>query len=239
LSVNKIEPELPIPWITSPPLTQEKSRTQGRPATQSHPEEGGDSTTRRIFPLGSIQWKNERRIRTKIGPRISKRPKPTTGPRLCRIVRGVFVKAGLAKKQEGQRRPMYDLRPHSLRKYFRTQLTALGVPVDYVEFWMGHKISTYHDIEVKGIEFLRNIYTTSGFGIRPKAKVEIYDVIEEMLRAKGYLVDKDLLMRAVSKPHRTVVTADMVEEDRKTMLRDAFMEMLREEFQKSAEVSKR
>ena len=162
-----------------------------------------------------------------------KRPQPTTAPRLCRIVRGVFVKAGLVKRLEGQVRPMYDLRPHSLRKYFRTQLTASGVPVDYVEFWMGHKISTYHDIEMKGIEFLRNIYAMSGFGVRPRAKIEVYDVIEEMLRAKGYLVDKDLLMRAVSKPHRTVVTG-ATEEDRKAMLRNAFIEMLKEEFEQTS-----
>jgi len=106
---------------------------------------------------------------------------------------------------------------------------SLGVPSDYIEYMMGHKISTYHDVRMKGIEFLRNMYAMSGFCIRPKEKVEVYDVIEEMLRAKGYFVDRDLLRRAVSKPHRSIVIGTAHEEERKGMLRRAFLEMLKEE----------
>jgi intergrase/recombinase len=42
---------------------------------------------------------------------------------------------------------MYDLRVHSLRKYFKTQMLALGVQADYVDYMMGHTIDTYHDIQ--------------------------------------------------------------------------------------------
>lgn len=97
---------------------------------------------------------------------------------------------------------------------------------------MGHKISTYHDIQLKGIELLRNIHAISGFCIGPKARVDVYDVIEEMLRAKGYAVDREQLKRAVSMPHRTVVTPDGFEEERRRMPRNAFFEMLREELRK-------
>jgi len=84
----------------------------------------------------------------------------------------------------------------------------------------------------EGGEFIRNIYAMSGFCIRPKAKIDVYDVIEEMLKAKGYAVDRDLLKRAVSMPHRTVITPDGLEEERRHMLRNAFLEMLKEELRK-------
>ena len=71
--------------------------------------------------------------------------------------------------------------------------------------------------------------------IRPKPKAEVYDLIEELLRARGYLVDRDLLMRAVSVPHRTVVSRDGFEEDRRRMLRDAFLEMLRTELDQASD----
>jgi hypothetical protein len=57
----------------------------------------------------------------------------------------------------------------------------------------------------------------------------VYDLIEELVRAREYLVDRDLLMRAVSMPHRTVVTPEGLEEDRRHVLRSAFLEMLKEE----------
>ena len=56
----------------------------------------------------------------------------------------------------------YDLRAHSIRKFFRTQMASLGVDRDYIEYMMGHTISTYHDIKMKGIEYLRGIYLASG-----------------------------------------------------------------------------
>jgi hypothetical protein len=35
---------------------------------------------------------------------------------------------------------------------------------------MGHTVDTYNDIQMKGIEFLRNIYANSGLSIGPKTK---------------------------------------------------------------------
>jgi intergrase/recombinase len=37
---------------------------------------------------------------------------------------------------------MYELGVHSLRKYFKTQLLALGVQPDYVDYMMGHTVDT-------------------------------------------------------------------------------------------------
>ena len=65
--------------------------------------------------------------------------------------------------------PRYELRPHSIRKFFRTQLAALGVESDYIDYMMGHPVDTYHDIQMKGVEFLRNIYASAGFSITPRS----------------------------------------------------------------------
>ena len=38
--------------------------------------------------------------------------------------------------------------------------------LDYVEYIVGHALSAYHDIEMEGIGFLRNIYAVSGLSTR-------------------------------------------------------------------------
>jgi len=108
--------------------------------------------------------------------------KPLTEKQIYRIVHDLYVKAGLCSRVGGSR---YDLRVHSLRKYFRTQLAALGVPSDYIEYMMGHTISTYHDIRMKGVEFLRAIYASAGLSIRPKTKLGKLDMLKEFARLLG------------------------------------------------------
>lgn len=92
-------------------------------------------------------------------------PKPLSETGLYHIVRRALQKAGKTEKV-GRR---YKLTLHSIRKFFRTQLAALGVDRNYIEYMMGHSVSTYHDIQMKGVEFLRNVYTASGLSIRPKS----------------------------------------------------------------------
>ncbi len=95
---------------------------------------------------------------------------------------------------------------------------------------MGHVISTYNDIPSMGIDFLRKKYAKTGLCIRQKEKADIYDFIEDILRSKGYHTDKELLRKAIMKPHRTVCSPLNYEEERRTDIRDAFMEMMRKEF---------
>ena len=78
---------------------------------------------------------------------------------------------------------MYDLRAHSLRKYFKTQMLALGVQPYYVDYMMGHTVDTYHDIQMKGIEFLRNTYASSNLSIRTKTKINKIEAIKEIIQA--------------------------------------------------------
>ena len=64
------------------------------------------------------------------------------------------------------------------------------MPTDYSDYMMGHTISTYNDIRMKGIEFLRGKYAAAGLRIRQKEKADIYDFVEDILRSRGYGIDR-------------------------------------------------
>jgi len=157
---------------------------------------------------------------------VSREPRPITEKQVRLIVRNLYRRAGLLNSKMGRH---YELRTHSLRKFFKTQLIAKGVPEPYVEYMMGHTLDVYHDIKSKGVEFLRAVYAAANLTIRPKPKQDIYDFIEELLKAKGYRVDRELLRRAILKPHRTRLTREQLEEERKHLIREAFIEMLRKD----------
>jgi len=79
----------------------------------------------------------------------------------------------------------YQVRVHSLRKYFKTQITAPGVNSDYIEYMTGHVIDTCHDVQMKGIKSLRNIYICSGISIKPRTHASKLDALKEIIRARG------------------------------------------------------
>jgi len=110
-----------------------------------------------------------------------RRPVPITTQSVHKIVHELYVKAGLLPQKPIGR--CYELRVHSVRKFFRTQLAALGVQTDYIEYMMEHTISTYHDIQMTGIEYLRGIYAASGLSIKPKTRLSKIDALKEIIRA--------------------------------------------------------
>lgn len=129
-------------------------------------------------------------------------PRPIGPKQVRKIVHQLYKKADLLKPPRGR---MYDLRVHSLRKYFKTQMLALGVQPDYVDHMMGHTVDTYHDIQMKGTEFLRNVYTASGLSIRPKTRNNKTETLKEMIRALGYNPERILTKEALTEPHRTII----------------------------------
>ena len=66
------------------------------------------------------------------------------------------------------------LRVHSIRKWFRAELTALGVQPEYSEYLLGHRSSPYHDIRSKGVEFLRDIYNRADLRISKQPREAEY-----------------------------------------------------------------
>lgn len=131
---------------------------------------------------------------------------PITPGAIWWTVHGLYVRAGLIPREKRARR--HDLRVHSLRYYFRTQLTALGVNPEYAEFMMGHKNALYNDIKMKGPEFLRNIYRAAGLSIRQKTKSSRLDLLKELVRGFGMDPEKVLVKEAMTEAHRGVVGDD-------------------------------
>jgi len=84
---------------------------------------------------------------------------PLTPSQVYNMLHKLMAQAGLLGSKVGRR---YVMRAHGIRKPFRTQMAALGVQTDNIKYMMGHTISAYHDIPMKGAGFLRGIYAASG-----------------------------------------------------------------------------
>jgi len=135
--------------------------------------------------------------------------KPLSYVQARKQLRKLFEKAGLDMpivRGSGRKRNFHELRPHSFRKFFKTQLTALGVPPDYIEYMMGHKIDAYQDVGMKGIEFLRTVYASANLRIFPKPKASLADVLKEIIRARGEDPSKYLKEEFIA--GRTVITEE-------------------------------
>jgi len=152
----------------------------------------------------------------------SRTPKPVEPWQISQIVRNLYYKAGITTQKRGSR---HQVTPHSIRKFFRTQLEALGVDREYVEYMMGHRIDRYHDIQMKGPEFLRNIYITSGLSIRPKTSLSKIESLKEIIRAWGMNPDQILTKQALTMPEATIIT----EENQIQELSRALKEMMQQE----------
>jgi len=189
--------------------------------------------TRRLgSPDGKIPPENFEDESPLIRDRTSKTPKSIGEKQVYKIVHNLYFKASLLKQGYGG---SYDLKVHSIRKYFKTQLLALGVQPDYVDYMMGHTIDTYHDIQMKGVEFLRNIYAASGLSIRPKTQVSKIEALKEIIRAWGLDPEKILTREAFSSPHRTIVTPEEHENRQLKILCQALKDELRRELQLTKE----
>lgn len=91
---------------------------------------------------------------------------------------------------------------------------------------MGHTIGTYHDIEMKGIEFLRNIYAASGLSIRPKTQLSKIEVLKEIVRAWGLNAEEVLTEESLSRPD---AATGYGEEEQVKSLSQTLKEMMRKE----------
>jgi integrase len=153
---------------------------------------------------------NSRRIGTKNVPpeqindespliraRHSKQVRTVPVRAVYEIVHNLFIKSGLLEKNSLRKR--YELRPHSFRRFFRTQMASLGVDPDCINFMMGRAVKDrYHDVRMKGVEYLRGVYMTSGIRIRPKIKMNKIDALKEILQMWGLDPQKILSHEALA-----------------------------------------
>jgi site-specific recombinase XerD len=132
-----------------------------------------------------------------------RKPKGISTKQLRKTVHDLYVKAGFIKPNHTG--TLYNLRVHSIRKFFKTQMLALGVQPDYVDYFMGHTVDTYHDIQSLGIDRMRCIYAAAGLAIRTKTQVSKLDTIKEMIRALGENPEQMLSREALSMGNVTSV----------------------------------
>jgi hypothetical protein len=118
-----------------------------------------------------------------------------------------------------------ELRTHSIRKFFKTQLIALGVQEDYADYFMGHTVDTYHDIQSLGIDKLRSIYAAAGLAIRKKTVVSRIDTIKEMIRALGENPEQLLTREALARGN---ITERCVEDHQVSVLSEELKKLIRQ-----------
>ena len=132
----------------------------------------------------------------------TKQAKPVSSGCIYDVVHQLYFKAGLLINSPGNISD-YDLKVHSIRKFFRTEMAARGVDRDYIEFMIGHKVDSYHDIKMKGVEYLRGVYLTSGIAIQPKIKMTKIDVLKEIMCAWGLKPEEILKCKALKQSQAT------------------------------------
>lgn len=152
--------------------------------------------------------------------------KPLTPGGIHRIIHDLLIKTGLIKNTP---QPRYELRPHSIRKYFRTQLAALGVNTDYINFMMGHKLDTYADVKMLGVEKLRQIYARSGLSIKPRVSISKLEMLKEFTRSLGLDPEKILVKDALTEPHRIIMGPENAARAQFEALGQALKEWIRRE----------
>jgi integrase len=129
--------------------------------------------------------------------------RPVKEASISYLIHKLFIQAGVITKGEAK---LYQVQPHSMRKYFRTQLGAVStIPTDYIEYMMGHTISTYNDVKMKGIDFLRNLYASSGLSIKPKTKLTKLERVKMFAESLGLNPDEIFSKEALTAPHITVI----------------------------------
>jgi hypothetical protein len=112
-------------------------------------------------------------------------------------------------------------------------MAALGIQADYIEYMMGHTISTYHDIKMKGTEYLRGIYVASSLSIKPKTRVSKIDALKEIIRAWGLNPEEILTRDALTRPNRTVIDNSQLENHQLTQLTSALRQQMLKEIREN------
>lgn len=152
-------------------------------------------------------------------------PKSITSKQIRRIVHVLYLKAGLIKQSNVR---FYDVRTHSLRKFFKTHLTALGMQADYIDYMMGHIVDTYQDIQSLGIEPLRKAYHASVLCIRKKTAVSKIDALKEIIRAYGMNPEQVLSQKALADGATTYKSSEDYENEQLGILREELKQLIQQ-----------
>jgi len=97
---------------------------------------------------------------------------------IYRDIRNTMLKAGLVEKGEKRSK----LRPHSMRKFFKTQLESAGVSRTFIEYMMGHTLPGTDEAYFKPTyEQLREAYLKGMAYLSLKPRGEVKDEFRRVL----------------------------------------------------------
>ncbi|MGA2680533.1 MAG: hypothetical protein ABSF44_01885 [Candidatus Bathyarchaeia archaeon] len=126
---------------------------------------------------------------------------------------------------------MYSVRTHSLRKFFRSQLSTAKIDTENILYRMGHTIGTYEDVQSLGVDKLRSLYVTAGLAIRPKTQLNRIEQLKEIIRAWGEnpeeILSRDALIRG-----NITETHEQTENHQLTLLGHELKELIKREVMK-------
>ena len=98
---------------------------------------------------------------------------------------------------------------------------------------MGHTISTYHDIRMKGIEYLRSVYVSSGLSIKPKTRLNKLEALKEMIRAWGLNPEQVMSREALAQSNTTVIDRAQLEQSQLAQLTSVLKQQMIKEIYES------
>lgn len=82
---------------------------------------------------------------------------------------------------------------------------------------------------MKGVEFLRNIYASSGLSIRSKTQISKVEILKTFARGVGLDPEKVLTQEALAEPHRIYASMSEREDYEIRALSRELKEILRKE----------
>ncbi|HEV2119338.1 MAG TPA: site-specific integrase [Candidatus Bathyarchaeia archaeon] len=137
------------------------------------------------------------------------KPQPIGEKQLYKLVHSAIARAGLLRPiKPGHLH--YTLRPHTLRKVYAVNMEYARMPMSLIQYTMGHVTDTYHQVQSKGVEYMRNEYAKAGFSLRPKTPQTRLEILENFAQSLGF--DTSKVKAAFSEPHRIVAISEPSEE---------------------------
>jgi len=145
-------------------------------------------------------------IRDEMHYKLSNRARPIGEKQIYKILHELFIKSGVMKPDQEH----YELKVHTLRKWFKTSIMQAGISEAYPDYMMAHKRDVYTQLQSKGIDHLRTVYDSAKLCIQPRAAQTKYERAAELLQDlfPGEDARKYLAANAFAEPHRIVVGAD-------------------------------
>ena len=119
-----------------------------------------------------------------------KNPRPDKHINPSDWLNNVFNRIGM-KMGVRKRGKRYEITPHGLRKFFKTQLIG-RVPEEVVEYMLGHRSDAYTRIEDRGEDWLREQYVKGMLRLRrvKPSKEEVRRMLREYALSMGVPEDE-------------------------------------------------